>query len=251
MSKLKWSALKDGISKKSPQILTAVAILELAATVYLAVKAAPKAEKLIHKAEAEKGEKLTPIETVKTTWKCYIPAAIAGVCTASTIIGANSIVLKRNAMLATACQLSEDAFQEYKDHVVETVGEKKESLIRDSIAQDQMNRTPVNEAYIINTGEGTTLFRDHLSGRDFLHDKVKIEKACNRLGHIMLSSDAISLNDFYAEIGLDDIGVGDTLGWSLERDGLIEPRFSTCVASNGQPCFLLSFNRMPKNGYRY
>ena len=66
-------------------------------------------------------------------------------------------------------------------------------MIQDAIAQDYMNRVPVNEAQIINTGEGTMLFRDHASGRDFLHDKVKIEQACNRLNRTLLSFDYVSL----------------------------------------------------------
>ena len=250
MSKLNWGSIKNGISKRSPQILTAVAVLEFAATVYLAVKATPKAEKMIHEAEAEKGASLTPVETVKAAWKCYIPTAIAGACTVTSMIGANSIALKRNAMLTAACQLTETAFREYKDKVVETIGEKKEAVIQDAIAQDYMNRVPINETQIINTGEGTMLFRDHASGRDFLHDKVKIEQACNRLNRTLLSFDYVSLNEFYNEIGLDDIGIGDSLGWNASRDGLIELKFSTCVASNGQPCFLLRFNKNPTYGYR-
>lgn len=249
--KLNWNAIKAGISKRSPQILTALAIAEMAATVYLAVKATPKAEKLIHEAEAEKGESLTPVETVKAAWKCYIPAAVTGACTIATMVGVNTVFSKRNALLATAYQLSESAFHDYKEKVVETIGEKKEGAIRDAIAQDYMNTIPVDESKIISTGEGTTLFRDWASKRDFLHDKVKIEKAFNRLNHRMMSEEYISLNEFYAEIGLEDIGIGDDYGWNINRSGLIEPKFSTTVASNGQPCFLLYFNRGPEPNYRY
>ena len=249
--KLKWNTVKAGISKRTPQILTAFAIVEMAATVYLAVKATPKAEKLIHEAEAEKGASLTPTETVKAAWKCYIPAAITGACTIASMVGVNTIFAKRNALLATTCQLTESAFHDYKEKVVETVGEKKESVIRDAIAQDYMNSIPVDENKVVNTGEGTTLFRDWASKRDFLHDKVKIEKAINRLNHRMMSEEYVSLNDFYAEIGLEDIGIGDSYGWNINRSGLIEAKFSTTVASNGQPCFLLYFNRGPEPNYRY
>lgn len=246
-----WKKIKNGISKKSPQILAAMAILEMGAMVYFAVKATPKAEKLIHEAEAEKGASLTPIETVKTTWKCYIPAAIAGTCAVASILGANTVFSKRTAMLTSAYQLTESAFQDYKSKVVETIGEKKEGVIRDAIAQDHISKVPVDDTKIINTGEGTTLFRDHASGRDFRHDRVKIEKACNRLNHRMLTDESVSLNEFYAEIGLDDIGVGDQIGWNINKSGLIEPRFSTCVASNGEPCFLLYFDRNLQYGFKW
>lgn len=251
MSKLHWAAIKSGVSKHSPQILTAIAIIEIAATVYLAVKATPKAEQLINKAQEKKGEKLTPTEVVKTTWKCYIPAATVGVCAITTVIGANSIVLRRNAALATMGQLTETAFQDYRNKVSETIGEKKEEAIRDAVAQDYISRHPIDETKIINTGEGMTLFKDWASGQEFRHDRVKLEKACNRLNQRMLSENCVSLNDYYAEIGLDDIGVGDNLGWNIDRDGLIELKFGTTVASNDEPCFLIYFGRAPKYDYRW
>ena len=241
MSKVKWKALKAGLSKRSPQILTGLAIIEFAATLYFAVKATPKAERLIAEAEEEKGEKLTVIETVKTAGKCYIPAAIAGVCTIVTMVGINQAFLKQVAAFETAYNLTKSSFAAYKDKVIETIGENKDALIEDAIAQDRLDAVPVNESDIIDTGEGTTLFRDWATGRDFLHDRNKIESACNKLNHRMLTDMTKSLNDFYAEIGLPDVGIGELLGFNINTTGLIEPIFSPGVASNGQPCFILRF----------
>lgn len=251
MHKIKWSTVKNSISKHSPQILTVMAIAEFAATVYLVAKAVPKAEKLKKEAEAKKGEELTLVEKAKTTWKCYIPAGIVGACTVASIIGVNTVSAKRNLALATAYQATETALRDYKAKVVETVGEKKEAQIQDAVAQDYINRTPFKESQIINTGQGTTLFRDWASGRDFLHDRVKIEQACNRLNHRMLTDEYVSLNDFFYEIGLDGTGVGDELGWNINREGLIEAKFSPCEVSNGEPGFLIHFAIGPVYGYRW
>ena len=72
-------SFKSSVSKHSPEILTGIGIAGMITTTVLAVKATPKAIKLI---EAEKRVKhvdtLSPIDTVKTAWKCYIPAAITG-----------------------------------------------------------------------------------------------------------------------------------------------------------------------------
>ena len=253
MSKTKWNAFKKGVSKRSPQILTALAIAEFAATLYFAVKATPKAEKLIEEATAEKGEKLTVLETVKVAGKCYIPATVMGICTIATMIGVNSAFLKQTAALETAYNLTKSSYATYKDKVIETIGEKKDAAIEDAIAQDNLNQIPVVESKVIDTGEGTTLFRDWASGRDFLHDRNKIESACNRLNHQMLTDMTKSLNDLYAELGLDDVGVGALLGWNINATGLIEPVFSPGVASNGQPCFILRFptRREPIPNYEY
>ena len=251
MHKNRWRAFKDSCSKHSPQILTAMAIVEFAATVWLVAKAVPKAERLKKEAEEHKGEELTLVEKAKATWKCYIPAGITGACTVACIVGANSVSTKRNVALGTAYQATEAAFREYKNKVVETIGEKKETLIEDAIGQDEINRHPVKVNEIIDTGQGTTLFRDWASGRDFLHDRTKLEKACVKISQRMQYDDLASLNDLYDEIGLDAIGIGNDYGWSFNRDGPIEPRFTPAEAANGEPCFLFHFDKRPRCGYKW
>ena len=248
------TGIKNGISKHAPKILTALAIVEFAATVYLAVRATPKAEKEIHQAEAEKGASLTAVETVKAAWKCYIPAAITGACAVTTAISAQSISTKRHAALMHAYQVAESTLHTYRDKVVETIGEKKETAIRDAIAQDEFNERPIDETRIIVTDRGRTLFRDWISGRDFTHDRVKIEQAVNNLNARMLVDNCISVNDYYAELNvpeLTDLGIGDDLGWNTDRTGLISVRFSPAENSNGEPCFLVHFDRPPVYDYRW
>ena len=107
---------KKAVSKRSPEILIALGLTGMVSTVVLAVKATPKALQLIEeRRKEERTDKLTVMETVGTTWKCYIPAAITGTVSAACIIGANSVNAKRNAALATAYKLSETAFKEFKD----------------------------------------------------------------------------------------------------------------------------------------
>lgn len=52
---------------------------------------------------------------------------------------------KRTAALATAYKLSETALTEYKEKVVETIGEKKEQLVRDKIDKDHIDKDPVSK----------------------------------------------------------------------------------------------------------
>ena len=73
MNAMKTAGVKNRlfttISKHSPEILTAIGIVGMITTSVMAVKATPKAIELLHEKESEVG-KLTPIETVKTAWKC-------------------------------------------------------------------------------------------------------------------------------------------------------------------------------------
>ena len=146
------------LARKSPEILTGIGIAGVITTTVLAVKVTPKALQLIDEAERKKAVawnnenpdydngadriKLTKTETVKAAWKPYIPVVVTGVCSVACIIGANSVHLKRNAALATAYQLSTTAFNEYKEKVVETIGEKKEKVVRQNIAKDKVEKNP-------------------------------------------------------------------------------------------------------------
>ena len=97
-----WRSLRKTVQKHSPEILTGIGIAGMIATAAIAVKATPKALRMIEEKEQEVGKPLTGPETVKTAWKCYIPAAVSGVCSAACIIGASSINARRNAALVTA-----------------------------------------------------------------------------------------------------------------------------------------------------
>ena len=140
-------SLQKTMRKHSPAILTGIGIAGMAAAAVMAVRATPKALRMVDDREIEDGKRLTTSEIVKTTWKCYIPAAVTGVCSAACIIGASSISARRNAALVTAYTISETALKEYKDKAVEVVGPKKEQAIRDAVAKEQLEQAGVRALY--------------------------------------------------------------------------------------------------------
>lgn len=174
--------IKASISRHSPEILTGIGIAGMVTTTILAVKATPKAIKLI---EAEKQAKhvdaLSPIDTVKTVWKCYIPAAMTGVSSIACLIGSNAINAKRNAALTTVYTLSEMARNEYKEKVIETIGEKKERTIKEKVDAERIKKDPVSKKEVIITEKGTTLCYDHVFGRYFKSDIDIINRAMNKI----------------------------------------------------------------------
>lgn len=241
--------IKATMVKNTPGILVGVGIVGMAGTTVLAVRATPKALALI---EAKKREldvdSLTPIETVKTTWKCYLPATVTGVMSTACLIGASSVSARRNAALATAYNLTRVAMNDYKDAVVETIGEKKEQVVRDTVAKNRIERDPVKNTEVIVTERGTTLCYDAVFGRYFRSDIDTIKRAVNELNRSIVSSMYASLNEFYDEIGLPPIEIGDKLGWNVD-DGQIEVDFSSQLAADGTPCLVISFNVAPDYGY--
>lgn len=262
MSKLNlaktFKDVKELASRHSPELLTGFGIGGMIITTVLAVRATPKALQLIDNTKDELGladdEKLTAVETVKATWKCYIPAAITGVTSVACLVSANSVNARRNAALATAYNLSATALSEYKDKVVETIGEKKEQTIRAKIAEDKLKNEPVDRAKVIVTGSGTTRFYDDISKRRFISSIDKIKNARNDLNARMLEGeDFVSLNDFYYEIGLEPISFGDDVGWNVYngRRGMIAINLdSAIVDTDGEPCIVLEYDVSPERGYR-
>lgn len=241
--------VRTTLHKHSPEILTGIGIVGMISTTVMAVKATPKALILIEeKKKEEQLDGLTPIETVKTTWKCYVPAAVTGTLATACLIGASSVNSKRNAALATAYTLTETAFKEYKEKVVETIGEKKEQTIKDKVAKEHIDKHPVNNKEIIITGRGDVLCCDAISKRYFRSDIEKIRKAVNDINYRLNVEMYISLNDFYYEIGLDPTGIGDDIGWNI-NNGLIDVDFSSQLTADGEPCLVISYNVEPRYEY--
>lgn len=222
-------------------------------TTVLAVKATPKALLLIEEKKRElEVISLTPVETVKATWKCYIPAAVSGVAATACLIGSNSVNAKRNAALATAYKLSETAFSEYRDKVVETFGDKKEKTVRDKISEEKIKENPVSKTEVIVIGKGQTLFFEPLSSRYFYSNIELIKRAENKLNKDIICDpfDAgVTVNEFYEEIGLPTTATGDNLGWKIGYSIDIYPSAQMAeegTEHEGEPCIVLNYSNPPK-----
>lgn len=255
---------QKAVVKRSPEILTAVGVVGMCTTVVLAVKATPKAMNLIQEEKARQNDelfeeaktegatecarvdKLKPIEVIKAAWKPYVPAAITCVVSIGCIVGASSVSARRSAALYSAYKLSETALTEYKEKVVETIGEKKEKKVRDEIAKDKLEKSPASKANIFVTGNGESQFYDPLSDRYFLSDMETIRKAINDLNYSMGygSEMYVSLSQLYDCLNLKHTRISDTIGWNI-KDGLIEPDFSAQISDDGKPCIVLDFLKIP------
>lgn len=261
------------VSKNSPVILTGLAVTGVVSTVVLAVRATPKAMSLIDDELYSQYEKsgmmedvsfpewlgletktytfndrtnlLKKSEVIKLTWKCYIPTAAVGLATIVCIIGAHNIHLRRNAALASLYSLTESAFKEYQAKVVETIGKNKELKVRDDVSADKIKRNPSGDAEIIFTGKGETLCYDSMSGRYFKTDIEKVRRIQNHLNRDLMSEMFISLNEFYNELGLSNIKLGEEMGWHIDK-GMIDISFSAQLTDNEEPCLVLNYELTPR-----
>lgn len=242
-------SVRTAMKKHSPEILTGIGIAGMITTTVMAVRATPKALILIDDKKDELDTcELTKMETFKAVWPCYIPSALVGTASVLCLIGASSTNLRRNAALATAYTLSETTLKEYQEKVVETIGEKKEQDIREKVSKDKMLQNPVREVILTEKG-GNTICYDCISGRYFKSDRDTINRIINDLNRQMRDEMDVSLNEFYYELGLDGIKIGDELGWNIDK-GYIDIEFSSHLDANGTPCLVLNYQVAPVYDYR-
>ncbi len=258
------------VEKRSPEILTGIGVAGMITTTILAVKATPKALRLIEKAEdhgigltSKDGDpdweyrKLTTPEVIKVAWKPYIPAMLLGTASVACLIGANSVHARRHAALYSAYKLSETALTEYKEKVEEVVTDKKVKEIKQKIAEDKTEKAVTAEkksgskSTVIIPDDGDVWFIDPFTNRPFLSNTNKIEAAVNRVNKILMDDMFVSLSDFYDELDnerIDSTILSDNIGWCID-DGLIELDFSEAVVNDGKPYIMMDFLRRPAYGY--
>lgn len=194
--------------------------------------------------EVKRDDKLTARDVVRVCWKHYIPTAALTAASIGFQLSAESKHSREYAALASVCTLSETAFREYKEKVVETLGEKEETKVREAIAKDRMEKDPVTIREVHYTGNGNPLCYDRLSGRYFNCDMAVIEAAVNELNYRMLDEMNVTVNDFYDEINLPQNELGDRMGWNIES-GKIRLVRDYGPAKNGEPCAVISFSPPP------
>lgn len=248
------------VTDNSPLLLTVIGVTGTVTTAVLTGQATFKAAELIQKekdvrvwssapidSQDFKGAELTPRETFELVWRLYIPAAGVGVMTITCIVLANRIGNRRAAAIAAAYSVSEKAFEEYREKIIEKIGANKEREARDDLAQDRVNRNPVGKTEVIITGGGEVLCYDTYTARYFMSDMETLKKAQNDVNYQVINQFYASLSDFYNKIGLPSTKTSDDVGWN--SDQLMEIEFSTTMSDDDRPCIAIDFRVDPVRNY--
>lgn len=245
-------------------LLTGVGAVGTVATAYLTGRASFQAAAILSDAEKEIEEdlerglsdqelavgmttvtSLTKWSKVRLTWRLYLPAVGVGTTTVTSIIIANRLSAKKLAALALASGISERAFTEYKEKVLEKFTDRQNEALRDEIAQDRVNKFPPGSTVII--GSGKVLCYDMLTGRYFESTVEDIKAAENKINYILMHEMDASLSEFYDEIGLPPTSYTDSVGWNnAER---FEVKFSTVMSPDQRPCVAIDFVHPPQLEY--
>jgi len=224
------------LKSNSPEILTALGVSGVVSTAYLASKASFKAASKLSSQDPTMSNK----DKAKFVWKCYIPAGISGGLTIACILGSNKAGNSRTAAAVTAYSLTEKAFAEYKEKVVEQIGKNKEQTVHDNAAQARVTSTPLGGDILV-VGKGNVLCLDIRSARYFRSGMEELRKAENEINFQLNHERLVSLSEFYILIGLPITKESVFNGWNLDR-GLMELDVTATIAENDEPCLAIDYN---------
>ena len=149
--------------------------------------------------------------------------------------------------MTAAYSVSDKAFSEYREKVVEKLGQKKEQNVRDEIAQDRVTANPPTQQQILMVGDSEVICYDQFSGRYFNSSMETIKQGQNDTNYQIINEGYASLNDFYDRIGLDHLNVGDEFGWSTDKP--LEVKISTVLSTDQRPCISVDYHTTPFKDY--
>ncbi len=252
------------VKDNSPHILTGLGVAGLVTTAVLTGQATVKAYKYVDgyekfvicneekTSEEEKNKYFDDLylNRFKLCWKHYIPPVIMGAVSIACIVGSNYTSNRQKAALAGLYSLTEKTLNDYREKVVEQIGHNKEEKIRSEVAQKKLDDNPIKEDKIVMTGKGEHLCFDTVSGRYFKSDIEKIRKIQNDLNEARLNGTMWTpVNDFYYLVGLEPTSIGEDIGWTVDDD--IKFVFDSKIATNGEPCLVISYEVGPRGLNRF
>lgn len=233
---------ENSLRSNSPAILTSGGVAGVITTAYLAGKASWDAAIVVNNSEMHTGtagdKKQRIKERSKLVWKLYIPTVASGACTIGCIVMGARVNSKRAAAAFSLLTVSEKAFSEYREKVVEELGKKKEQKLQDEIVQNKVTNNPPPATVAI--GNGTVLCQEAHTGRYFNCDMETLKRAENQINHDLIRYDAVYLNDFYHLLGLGPTSLSSEYGWEVGK--LLELRITAAVCPDGRPCLVFDYN---------
>lgn len=233
--------IKHFLMQNSGTILTTMSCAGVLATAYFAAKDALKARDVITELDMQdERDKKTRVAKVIP---CYISTALVASTTIAVILGNHKLNAGKIAAYSSAYMLVQTAAKQYRDKVVEVVGEEKAKEIDDKVYDQKLKDHPQDKDVVL-VGDGSVLCFDLLTSRYFKSDPEYLRKVVNDMNFEMMANDWVSLNEFYDRVGLEPANLGEFMGWS-SLHGQIEIKFSSRLTAENKPCLVIDFYNAP------
>lgn len=235
------------ISKHSPEILVSLGVAGFIGSVIATAKVAtPRYE---HYIEDKKDELdvdiLTKREKAECIVKAYWPIALGVTASSLCVLSAFRINAKRNAALAVALKVSEEALQDYRDSVESVANEEDKKRIKEEYKTRRLAKG--NDIYKSTDSnmKKAYCFEDTLTHQRCWKTYNQIEAAKNEFNNQLLSEDNGSLNEWLDYLDLEHQYGGDELIWNIGK-GMISLYFESIFDEDeGYPVTYIRYNREP------
>lgn len=206
------------VSRHSPAILVGVGAAGTVLTALLTAKASFAAARIIDEEqrrldEEEQSRPLEAKEKIDLVWKMFIPPVGTAVLTVGAIIFSHRVSVRRAAVITAAYEISTRAFDEYREQVIESIGEKKERGIQENISQRRVDDRFPTCTHVVASGTGDILCYEPYTDRTFPSNHETIRQAVNTVNAKINGHGYASLTDFYEELGIRPTSISDDIGW--------------------------------------
>lgn len=245
------NAVKGKVEKHSPEILMGVGVVGVVTTTVMACKATMKLNDILDEcketrdkiveveANPEYQEKYTQedakkdlainyIQTGVKVAKLYAPSVALGTLSITCLLASHNVMQKRNAALSAAYLTVDKSFKEYKQRVIDRVGEEVEKEIRYGIKAEEVLTTIENEDGTETTVTETiktmdpNLYSDYARffdesspywQKDPEYNLMFLKSQQQYANDLLRAKGRLFLNDVYDMLGIDKTKAGQIVGW--------------------------------------
>ena len=245
-AKAAMSILK--VKANSPTLLFGAGIVGVVTTTVLACRATLKLDETLEETQkmiknikelkhddySESDRKrdlgLVYVKTGLEITKLYSPAIIVGLASIAALGGSHHIMSKRNASLMAAYATLDKSFNEYRQRVLNDVGEKKEREYRHGVVMvaeevvDENGHTKTVERALPDPN-GVSAYAKFF---DEFNPNWQPEPSWNRsflqaqqqyANDMLVSRGHVFLNDVYDGLGMERTSAGAVVGWVISDTG--------------------------------
>jgi uncharacterized protein DUF6353 len=230
--------------KHSPTLLFGAGVVGVVASTVLACRATLKLEELLcetqdalNTAKTLEHDKYSDddrkkdiayvyVRTAVKVTRLYGPSVVLGTASISALVGSHHILSKRNAALTAAYATLQKGFDEYRQRVVDELGEDRERELRYQVKDvaDGKDETGKKKTVKLATGAPSIyarFFDD--SNRNWSptseYNILFIRCQQNYANDMLKSRGHVFLNDVYDQFGMDRTTEGAVVGWIWNGNG--------------------------------
>jgi hypothetical protein len=130
----------------------------------------------------------------------------------------------------------QQSYSQYREAVVEELGEKKDQLFQAKVVEDKVGAKPPGA---IIAGSGSVLCCETWTMRYFMSDRQTLDDAANQINAQMLKHDYATMDDFYHILGLEYTPSSNHSGWKSNKLLVLE---YSAILHDGQGVLAFDYN---------